>query len=122
MARSINDIRKLYPYSDNCFEMEKTIGKLNNDKSYQALHLNGKEIEVLNARLKELNAYYDKITCNLIIGNSKLEQVSQIADKYGEIDEIRIEAENSKAVLNRIYIGVGIMLASVGIILIANRK
>ena len=122
MARSINDIRKLYPYSDNCFEMEKTIGKLNNDKSYQALRLNGKEIEVLNARLKELNAYYDKITCNLIIGNSKLEQVSQIADKYGEIDEIRIEAENSKAVLNRIYIGVGIMLASVGIILIANRK
>ena len=29
MARSINDIRKLYPYSDNCFAMEKTIGKIN---------------------------------------------------------------------------------------------
>jgi hypothetical protein len=122
MARSIDAIRKLYPYSDNCLDLEKTIGKLNNDKSYQALRLNGDEIQVLNVRLKELNAYYDKITCEMIIGNSKLEKVSQIVDKYGELDEIRIEAENSKAVKNRIYIGVGIMLASVGIILIANRK
>jgi hypothetical protein len=122
MARSINEIRKLYPYSDNCLELQKTIDKIINEKSYYALKMNSAEINVLSQRLAELNAYFDKITCEMLIGNIKLEQVSQIADKYGEIDKIRIEAENKKEVNKRIYIGFGIVLAGLGIVLITNRK
>ena len=33
MARNIEDIRKLFPYSDNCLEMQKTIDKIMNEKS-----------------------------------------------------------------------------------------
>ena len=122
MARSIDQIRKLYPYSDNCFQMEKTIGKLMNEKSYYSLRMNSGEMLVLDKRLKELNDYFSKINCQIVIGNKKLEQVSDIAEKYGEIDKIRIEAENKEAVKKRIYIGIGIMLAGVGIILITNKK
>jgi len=122
MARSIDAIRKLYPYSDNCVELQKTIDKLINEKSYYALKMNGAELNVLSQRLSELNSYFDLITCDMVIGNVKLGQVSQIADKYGEIDKIRIDAENKKEVNKRIYIGFGIVLAGLGIVLITNKK
>lgn len=122
MARSIDQIRKTYPYSDDCFQMEKTIGRLMNEKSYYSLRMDSGEMLVLDKRLKELNDYFSKVNCQIVIGNKKLEQVSDIAEKYGEIDKIRIEAENKEAVKKRIYIGIGIMLAGVGIILITNKK
>ena len=122
MARSIADIRKLFPYNDDCVELQKTIDKLINEKSYYALRLNFGEISVLDKRLSELNSFFNKITCEMVIGNKKLEQVSEIANKYQEIDKIRIESESIKERNKRIYIGIGIILAGVGIILITNRK
>lgn len=122
MARSIDQIRKLFPYSDNCFDMQKTIDKLINEKSYYALKMNSGELLVLDKRLGELNSYFNKITCEMIIGNKKLEQVSDIAKEFGEIDKIRIEAESKNEVKKRIYIGIAIILAGAGIILITNKK
>jgi uncharacterized coiled-coil DUF342 family protein len=122
MARSIADIRKLFPYNDDCVELQKTIDKLINEKSYYALRLNSGEISVLDNRLSELNSFFNKITCEMVIGNKKLEQVSEIANKYQEIDKIRIESESIKERNKRVYIGIGIVLAGAGIILITNRK
>jgi len=122
MARSIADIRKFFPYTDNCLLLEKTINKVINEKSYYALKMDSGEMAVLDQRLKELNDYFAKINCEMVIGNKKLEQVSEIANKYQEIDKIRIESESIKERNKRIYIGIGIILAGVGIILITNRK
>lgn len=122
MARKIEDIRKLFPYSDDCLQMEKTINKLINEKSFYSIKMNSAEIQVLDKRLKELNDFFAKKNCDLVLGNKKLEQVSNIAEKYGEIDKIRIESENKKQVKTRIYVGVGIILLGVGIILITNKK
>lgn len=122
MARSIDEVRKLFPYSDDCTELQKTIDKLINEKSFYALNMKSSEIKVLDSRLKELNDYFSKINCEIVLGNKKLEQVSNIASKYGQVDKSRIEAENKKAVKNRIYVGVGIVLAGVIIILITNKK
>lgn len=122
MARSIDELRKLFPYSDDCVELQKTIDKLINEKSYYALNMKSSEIKVLDSRLKELNDFYSKINCEMVLGNKKLEQVSDIASRYGQVDKSRIEAENKKAVKNRIYVGVGIVLAGVIIILITNKK
>ena len=122
MARSIADIRKFFPYTDNCLLLEKTINKVINEKSYYALKMDSGEMAVLDQRLKELNDYFAKINCEVVLGNKKIEQVSEIANKYQEIDKIRIESESIKERNKRIYIGIGIILAGVGIILIANRK
>jgi hypothetical protein len=122
MARSIGDIRKFFPYTDNCLLLEKTINKVINEKSYYALKMDSGEMAVLDQRLKELNDYFAKINCEMILGNKKIEQVSEIANKYQEIDKIRIESESIKERNKRIYIGIGIILAGVGIILITNRK
>jgi hypothetical protein len=122
MARSIADIRKFFPYTDNCLLLEKTINKVINEKSYYALKMDSGEMAVLDQRLKELNDYFAKINCEVILGNKKIEQVSEIANKYQEIDKIRIESESIKERNKRIYIGIGIILAGVGIILITNRK
>lgn len=122
MARKIEDIRKLFPYSDDCVQLQKTIDKIINEKSFYALKLNSKEIVVLDKRLAELNGFYTKINCELVLGNKKLEQVSEISTKYQEVDKIRIEAENKPQVQKRIYIGVGIVLLGVSIILITNKK
>jgi hypothetical protein len=122
MARNIEQIRKAFPYSDNCFELEKTIGKLLNEKSFYALKLKSKEISNLDKRLRELNDYFTKINCEIVLGDKKLEQTLEISKKYGEIDKIRIETESKSQRNKRIYIGIGIILASVGIILITNKK
>jgi hypothetical protein len=122
MARSIEQIRKVFPYSDNCFELEKTIGKLLNEKSFYALKMNSGEIVVLDKRLAELNSYFSKINCEVVLGDKKLEQTLEISKKYGEIDKIRIETESKSQTNKRIYIGIGIVLVGVGIILITNRK
>jgi len=42
--------------------------------------------------------------------------------KYKEIDKIRIEAESDAEKKKRIYIGIGILLAGLGIVLIASKK
>ena len=73
-------------------------------------------------RLNELNDFFNKKNCEIIIGNKKIEEVSNISKRYGEVDKTRIEAENKEAVKKRIYIGIGIILAGVGIILITNKK
>ena len=122
MARNIEDIRKLFPYSDNCLEMQKTIDKIMNEKSFYALRLDSKEMSVLDARLVELNNFFAKKNCQIVVGDKKLEQVNEIANKYKEIDKIRIEAESKSEVKKRIYIGIGILLVATSIILISNKK
>jgi len=122
MARSIDEIRKLYPYSDNCFEMEKTIGKIINEKSFYALKMNSGEISVLDRRLTELNDFFAKKNCEMVLGNKKIEEVLEISKKYGEIDKIRIETQSIAERNKRVYIGIGIVLAGAGIILITNKK
>jgi hypothetical protein len=102
--------------------LEKTINKVINEKSYYALKMDSGEMAVLDQRLKELNDYFAKINCEVILGNKKIEQVSEIANKYQEIDKIRIESESIKERNKRVYIGIGIVLAGAGIILITNRK
>lgn len=122
MARSINEIRRLFPYTDDCLLLEKTINKIINEKSYYSLKMNSGELAVLDKRLGELNDYFAKINCEMVLGNKKLEQVSQIAKTFGEIDKARIEAETKAERNKRIYIGIAIILAGVGIILITNKK
>jgi hypothetical protein len=122
MARNIEQIRKLFPYSDNCFEMEKTIGKIINEKSFYALRLSTGEVSVLDKRLKELNDFFAKKNCQMVIGDKKIQQTLDISKKYGEIDKIRIEAEINAQRKKRIYVGFGIVLLGVAIILITNRK
>ena len=122
MARSIDEIRRLYPYSDNCFEMEKTIGKIINEKSFYAIKMNSGELSVLDKRLTELNDFFAKKNCEMVLGNKKIEEVLQISKKYGEIDKIRIETQSIAERNKRIFIGVGIILAGAGIILITNKK
>lgn len=122
MARKIEDIRKLFPYSDNCLELQKTIDKIINEKSYYASALNSREMSVLDARLLELNNFFASKNCQIVIGDKKLEQIKKIAQNYQEIDKIRIEAESKSEVKKRIYIGIGILLVATSIILISNRE
>jgi hypothetical protein len=122
MARKIEEIRKLFPYSDDCVEMQKTIDKIINEKSFYALRLDSNEMSVLDARLSEINNFFAKKNCQIVVGDKKLEQVNEIANKYKDVDKIRIEAESKSEVKKRIYIGIGILLVATSIILISNKK
>ena len=122
MARNLEEIRKAFPYSEDCFEMKKNIDKIINEKSYYASKLNRTEMKFLDQRLNELNDFFNKKNCEIIIGNKKIEEVSNISKRYGEVDKTRIEAENIAETKKRIFIGIGIVLAGVGIILITNKK
>jgi hypothetical protein len=122
MARSIEQVRTAFPYSEDCFQLEKTSGRIINEKSFYSTKMNSAEILVLDKRLKELNDFYSKINCELVLGNKKLEQTLGISEKYQELDKIRIETESFKQRNKRIMIGIAIILAGVGIILITNKK
>lgn len=122
MARSITELRKLYPTSDDCFWIEKTINRIINEKSFYAIKMNSAELTVLDQRLKELQDDFAKKNCEMVLGNKKIEEVSDIVKKYGEIDKARIESQSIAERNKRIIIGIGIILAGVGIILITNKK
>lgn len=122
MARSIDDLRKAFPYSEDCLEMQKTIDKVINEKSYYALKLNRSEILVLDKRLTELNDFFTKKNCEMVLGNQKIQKVSEIAQKYGQVDKLRIESENIEQRNKRIYVGIGIIFLGVSIILITNKE
>ncbi len=51
-----------------------------------------------------------------------MSDLENLSKKYKEIDKIRIEAESDAQRKKRIYIGVGVLLAGLGIILIASKK
>ena len=51
-----------------------------------------------------------------------MSELEKALKKYNEIDKIRIEAERDVEVKKRIYIGIGVLLAGLGIILIATKK
>jgi hypothetical protein len=122
MARNVQQIRDAFPYSNDCFEMQKTIDKVINEKSYEALKASNSEVSLLNQRLAELERFFEKSNCSLVLGNSKMQQVGDVVSKYNEIDRIRIEAESDAEVKKRILIGASVLLAGVGIVLIVNRK
>jgi hypothetical protein len=122
MARKIEDIRLAFPFSDDCLQLQKTIDKIMNEKSFYALKLNRTQMGLLDKRIKELNDFYAKKNCQIVLGNKKLEIVSDVATKYQEVDKARIEAESKPQVTKRIYVGIGILLAGLSIILITNKK
>jgi hypothetical protein len=111
-----------FPFSDDCVELQKTIDKIMNEKSFYALKLNRTQMGLLDKRIKELNDFYAKKNCQIVLGNKKLEIVSDVATKYQEVDKTRIEAESKPQVTKRIYVGIGILLAGLSIILITNKK
>lgn len=51
-----------------------------------------------------------------------MSDLENLSKKYQEIDKIRIEAESSAQRKKRIYIGIGIIMAGLGIILITSKK
>jgi hypothetical protein len=122
MSRSIEQIRKTFPYSNDCMELQKIIEKLINEKSFYALKLNKTEVSNLDKRLLELTSYFNKLNCEMTIGTSKLKEVLDISKKHQEISKIRIEAESEKEKNKRIIVGAVILLASIGIISLTFKK
>ena len=122
MARSLEKIREIFPLSDNCFELQKTIDKVMNEKQFYASKLNRTEMKRLDDRQTELNNYFTKLNCKKVVSGKKIEELDEIASKYQAVDKDRIESENKPKVRQRIYIGLGILLVGLSIILITNRK
>jgi len=122
MARSIEQIRKDFPYSEKCSELYGTIRKAINQRSFSSTQMSNNEVSILNKRIEELEQFYNKIKCNDVSIAEKSEKVIGIYDKYKDIDEIRIESESIQQRNKRIYIGIGVMLAGIGILLIINKK
>jgi hypothetical protein len=122
MARSLEKIREIFPLSDNCFELQKTIDKVMNEKQFYASKLNRTEMKRLDDRQTELNNYFTKINCKKVVSSKKIQELDEIASKYQAVDKDRIESENKPKVRQRIYIGLGILLVGLSVILITNRK
>ena len=122
MARSLQKIRDVFPLSDDCFQLQKTIDKVMNEKQFYASKLNRTEMKRLDDRQTELNDYFSKINGKKVVCGKKIEELDEIASKYQAVDKDRIESENKPKVKQRIYIGLGILLVGLSIILITNRK
>lgn len=121
MNLSIQQYRDKYPYSTDCVKLEKTIGQLRNLKSYYVTKLNSTEINKITQRLNELETFYNKNTCDVVLGNLKLQKVDEIAEKYNAISKIRIETESKIEANKRKIVGTAIVLAGLGVLLIATK-
>jgi hypothetical protein len=122
MARSKEEIRKAFPYSENCFDLSNTISRAMNQRSFASKQMGNNEVSVLTNRIDELNALYKINKCENDLTKQDSNRVKQVFNKYKEIDQIRIESKNIEQRNKRLYIGIGVLLAGLGILLIANKK
>jgi len=81
-----------------------------------------KELPILEKRIEDSKKLFLDNDCNTVLGNTKIEELSDVIEKFNAIDKIRIEAENKELVKRRIYFGVGLMLVSALIIYLTTKK
>jgi predicted nuclease with TOPRIM domain len=78
MARSLDKIREVFPFSDDCFELQKTIDRIMNEKQFYASKLNRIELKRLDDRLTELNDYFAKLNCKNSISSKKIKELEAL--------------------------------------------
>ena len=78
--------------------------------------------DVLNALRQQYKDKYAKGNCDKVFSDNALKQVSEVASKYQNIDNERIQAESIKTRNIRIFFGGLVLVSTIVIINMLSKK
>lgn len=111
-----------FPETKDCIELEKQITKLVQNTSFWTKQFNSKQAKA-SKDLSDLKKKQSQDqNCAKVIAEERSKVITFIADKYSEVDKIRIETESIQKRNKQIVIGGAILLMGLGFIISVSHK
>lgn len=111
-----------FPETKDCLELERQINKLVLNTDFWNKQLNSKQAKAS----KELSDIRKKqsqdLNCAKVIADERGKVISSIAEKYSEVDKVRIQTESIKNRNKQVVFGGAILLIGLGLIITVTSK
>jgi Fe2+ transport system protein B len=106
-----------FPETKNCLELDRQINKLVNNSDYWRKQFNEEQANASKSLSDSKKKQSQNQNCAKVIAEERGKVVSSIADKYSEVDRIRIQTESIQKRNKQIAFGGAILLIGLGIII-----
>ena len=111
-----------FPETKDCLELERQINKLVLNTDFWNKQLNSKQAKAS----KELSDIRKKqsqdLNCAKVIADERGKVISSSAEKYSEVDKVRIQTESIKNRNKQVVFGGAILLIGLGLIITVTSK
>jgi hypothetical protein len=106
-----------FPETKNCLELDRQINKLVNNTNYWTKQFNEEQTNASKSLSDRRKKQSQDQNCAKVIAEERGKVISSIADKYSEVDRIRIQTESIQKRNKQIAFGGAILLIGLGIII-----
>jgi hypothetical protein len=106
-----------FPETKDCLELNRQINKLVNNADYWRKEFNEEQANASKSLSDKRKKQSQDQNCAKVIAEERGKVISSIADKYSEVDRIRIETDSIKKRNKQIAFGGAILLIGLGIII-----
>jgi Fe2+ transport system protein B len=106
-----------FPETKNCLELDRQINKLVNNSDYWRKQFNEEQANASKSLSDSRKKQSQNQNCAKVIAEERGKVISSIADKYSEVDRIRIQTESIQKRNKQIAFGGAILLIGLGIII-----
>ena len=106
-----------FPETKDCLELDRQINKLVNNTNYWTKQFNEEQANASKSLSDSRKKQSQDQNCAKVIAEERGKVISSIADKYSEVDRIRIQTESIQKRNKQIAFGGAILLIGLGIII-----
>jgi hypothetical protein len=106
-----------FPETKDCVELNRQINKLVSNTDFWRKELNEEQANPSKTLSDSKKKQSQDLNCAKVIAEQRGKVISSIADKYSEVDRIRIETDSIKKRNKQIAFGGAILLIGLGIII-----
>lgn len=122
MAYTSFELKKAFPTVNSCSELDKQIQMLTINKDYWARQANDAERNATDSLLSSKKKVFSTLKCDKTLIAEKNVMLDYYIDKYSQLDKSRIEKESISERNKRLYIGGGILVIGLGILIYLTKK
>jgi hypothetical protein len=106
-----------FPETKDCLELDRQINKLVSNTNYWTKEFNEEQANASKSLSDSRKKQSQNQNCAKVIAEERGKVISSIADKYSEVDRIRIQTESIQKRNKQIAFGGAILLIGLGIII-----
>ena len=106
-----------FPETKDCLELDRQINKLVNNTNYWTKQFNEEQVNASKSLSDRRKKQSQDQNCAKVIAEERGKVISSIANKYSEVDRIRIQTESIQKRNKQIAFGGAILLIGLGIII-----
>lgn len=111
-----------FPETKDCLELNRQINKLVGNTDYWTKQFNEEQANASKSLSDRRKKQSQDQNCAKVIAEERGKVISSIADKYSEVDRIRIQTESIQKRNKQIAFGGAILLIGLGVIISVTYK